>query len=1175
MLKMMVQIALVYLLVFLSSTVLAQTADDAIPSLDRDNLVPITNARLTPLDGIWWVDWDQELVFCRSVPFGTYYGQYSDAESRLRLSDDENVITYFLTNSRTVIQMGRQNDNTFYYGGVIYDIPNSGSGFDLLGMHFTVLSPTEIRGWQSLYMNPPSDCTLREIPFTATRIGGVDCDVVTSIPKSECEALIDFYNMTGGISWINTSKWLADDFPCYWHGVICGDPGHGQGHVIGLELPDNEIRYRGEEHSEDYAELLARFPYLERLNLADNEDDVSIPLHHLTPLTNLRYVNLANTNVVGGIPPEISQLNQLRELYLYGSGLTGTIPHELSNLSSLEVLQLHSNHLSGPIPNSLMWLGNLRQLHLHANRLSGTLPGDWSYLAGLQELRLHANDLSGELPPSLAHLTQITALSLEYNRFTADPNETALHAWLSSQNPNWIVTQTIPPEEVTATWDDDGVTINWTPIPYTQDAGYYTVRYGQQSGGPYETPGCVTNDKLATTCTIPDLVPEETLYFVVQTITQPHGDQQNTLVSAPSDEARLAGKTFRVLYTGDLYGRLRPWEDDEGIMRGGMANIAGLIAQQRELAEDVLVVDGGDTLLGTPLANDSSGGLMIEVMNTINYDAWTPGNHDFDHGSDNLAFHLQGANFTPIAANLWEGPAIWPAVTNFASWDVGGLQVAMMGLANPATPERTKPDAVTGLTFYDPVVTVANWLEVTGTWYDVHIVLSHLSHEDNLALVAAVPDIDIIIGSDDHTPLLTPIQIGQTTLLNPGEWGRYLGDALVTVAPNGNISVESTLHEIREGVTPRDDALHTYIEDNWQFLLNRLGTVLGQIGNDLLPIGEVAWTNSYEFPFGNLVTDAMLESVPVSGPPPEIAIFNNNSIRQAILAGDVTMLDLKQALPFENQLVYMTLTGEQLAAIVEETTFDKHPNKLSFAGLNYIFDPGQPAGARVTAITVGGEDMDRSRSYRVVTNDFLAGGGDQWSLFTQDQQLQERVLGTLAEDALAAYIRHYGTVWANIEGRIRRVDGWPFEPNILSMTENLTVYAQQHATLSVDVYGHPYLVYQWYERLPNGEDVPVGDDAPTYTTPPLNADATYWVRVMNVYGVRDSPLMSITVQPVDPADADMNGDGVISPLDVIYIVNRLNQPVGASNMRADINEDGQLTEADLELVLSVLGQDVP
>ncbi|MCE7984714.1 MAG: hypothetical protein DYG89_26380 [Caldilinea sp. CFX5] len=220
-----------------------------------------------------------------------------------------------------------------------------------------------------------------------------DCTTVTEIPQSECAALVDFYNSTGGPGWLDNSNWLQSNTPCSWVGTSFNPRGWVGvhclfGNVTWLMLPANG--------------LTGTLPPA----IAD--------------LPSLGFLALSNNQIAGALPPALGQLRSLTSLYLDGNRFSGAIPVELGNLTNLQTLSLSTNYLTGAIPTQLGALAQLTTLYLHNNRLQGNIPPALGTLSGLTVLRLDRNQLSGPIPPEVSNLTALTALVLNSNQLQGD-----------------------------------------------------------------------------------------------------------------------------------------------------------------------------------------------------------------------------------------------------------------------------------------------------------------------------------------------------------------------------------------------------------------------------------------------------------------------------------------------------------------------------------------------------------------------------------------------------------------------------------------------------------------------------------------------------------------------------------------------------------------------------------
>jgi Leucine-rich repeat (LRR) protein len=256
--------------------------------------------------------------------------------------------------------------------------------------------------------NPTGGAELGE-PDTATVTitdnDTFNCNQVTEIPTTECEALVTFYNSTNGDSWSRKSGWLENNTPCDWYGVTCSG-----GHVSELYLHSNELT--GSIPTE-----IGNLSNLGYLYLNNNELTGTIPTE-LGNLSNLKYLHLYSNKLTGTIPSELGNLSQLWLLSLYSNELISTIPSELGNLNNLEYLHLYSNGLTGTIPSELGNLSNLKYLYLYSNSLTGTIPTELGNLNNLEGLDLHSNSLTGSIPTELGNLSQLKHLHLGSNSLT-------------------------------------------------------------------------------------------------------------------------------------------------------------------------------------------------------------------------------------------------------------------------------------------------------------------------------------------------------------------------------------------------------------------------------------------------------------------------------------------------------------------------------------------------------------------------------------------------------------------------------------------------------------------------------------------------------------------------------------------------------------------------------------
>jgi len=257
------------------------------------------------------------------------------------------------------------------------------------------------------------------------------------------------------------------------------------------------------------------------------------------------------------------------------------------------------------------------------------------------------------------------------------------------------------------------------------------------------------------------------------------------LCALPAVAAQSASGHIVILYSNDIHGRLesfKPSGSDQAM--GGVVKLATLVEDvvKRE-GKNVLILNAGDSIHGTNIVNLFEGKPMVEALEAVGVEAMAVGNHEFNYGQPVLLERAQEAGFPFLSANTIQekdGRALLPGVLIVS---VGSIRVGILGLSPLDTYTSTHPKNVQGLEFVDPI-RIASWMvpflrEQENV--DLVIALTHIGYEDDKRLAAAVPGIDIIVGGHSHTKLEKPEKVGDTIIVQAGEYAQYLGRLDVTV----------------------------------------------------------------------------------------------------------------------------------------------------------------------------------------------------------------------------------------------------------------------------------------------------------------------------------------------------------------------------------------------------------
>jgi Leucine-rich repeat (LRR) protein len=305
---------------------------------------------------------------------------------------------------------------------------------------------------------------------------------------------------------------------------------------------------------------LGKCTLLQTLYLSSNQLMGNIP-GELGNLKKLQFLILNNNMLTDNIPPEIGNLTSLKKLYLNYNILEGEIPPDLGKLSKLEELYLNDNFLDGTIPSDLGDLSSLKILYLSSNRLTGSIPDGLCDLNSLLVLRLNSNGLQGDIPVKIKSLDGLLDYSSDFRWNLLSTGVASVVRFLNSKQwgGKWENTQTLTVTNVLAqAVSANSIKVSWTPILYSDDPGGYDVYYSLNSNES-NAPFISTLSKSQSSLEVPGLTPSTTYYFAVQTRTDPHSNNNNTVrsdksadVSATTLDANktISGKVIDAAWVG-------------------------------------------------------------------------------------------------------------------------------------------------------------------------------------------------------------------------------------------------------------------------------------------------------------------------------------------------------------------------------------------------------------------------------------------------------------------------------------------------------------------------------------------------------------------------------------------------------------------------------------------------
>lgn len=502
------------------------------------------------------------------------------------------------------------------------------------------------------------------------------------------------------------------------------------------------------------------------------------------------------------------------------------------------------------------------------------------------------------------------------------------------------------------------------------------------------------------------------------------------------------GTEITIVHTNDTHSRI-----DEGRYDGmGFAKIATKVDQLRAENPNLLLLDAGDAFHGQTIATLVEGESIVRIMNTMGYDAMTAGNHDFNYGQERL-LELQDMADFPIMGGNVKTESGDPLLDEYVIKEFDGVKVGIFGLSTPETSYKTHPLNVVGLTFEDPAIQAQKMVDMLEGQVDVIIALVHLGLDESSTytseyVASKVDGIDLMVDGHSHTVLESGKMVGDTLIVQTGEYDKNLGIVKMTVM-DGKIMLDASLFTKEEAADlALDSAVAAVIEevkaDNEVITAVKVGHTTVKLD------GEREQVRAGETNLGNMITDAMLD---VTGA--DVALTNGGGIRASIPPGDITKGDVITVLPFGNYVVTKEIKGSDLLAALEHG-IDAYPEtKGAFphiGGMHVTFDPSLPPGSRVVQVVVGTEYLDLDKTYTLATNDFLAYGGDDYLMFADDMIIGEY---DALDEVLIDYMSRVDPVLA-VDSRLRAVDTSADEEVEADMEEAVSTEATTYTVIAGD-----------------------------------------------------------------------------------------------------------------------------
>ena len=518
--------------------------------------------------------------------------------------------------------------------------------------------------------------------------------------------------------------------------------------------------------------------------------------------------------------------------------------------------------------------------------------------------------------------------------------------------------------------------------------------------------------------------------------------------SARADNAPV---DLRILAINDFHGNLKPppggiriTDPNDNTKKitvpaGGAETMASLVKQLRDGHKNTIFVAAGDLIGASPflsaMFHDEP---TIESLSMMNLAISSVGNHEFDEGKDEL-LRMQnggchpvdkcyrpehpfvGAKFHYLAASTVDmstGKTVFPS---YEIREFEGIPVAFIGLTLKGTADIISPAASNGLEFRDEADTVNALVpELKAHGVEAIVVLIHEGgyptgdYNECPGISGAIVDIvkkfdravDVVISGHTHQAYVC--EIDGRLVTSGDKYGTLVTAIDLKLDPQSRdvISAKADNKIVRISALPKDPEQTALIAEYEKLAAPIANRRAGTVAETLSRVPNAAGESA----LGDLIADAQLAATRDEANGGAVIAFTNpGGIRTDIDKhddGTVSYAEIFASQPFRNQLVTLTLTGAQIKAMLEQQWHDPtRPRVLPASkGFAYSWDPTKPEGERVAAgsMKLNGMGIDPDTPYRVTVNNYLALGGDGFTVLKQGVKPQ---FGVYDDEALFAYFQ--------------------------------------------------------------------------------------------------------------------------------------------------------------------------
>jgi 2',3'-cyclic-nucleotide 2'-phosphodiesterase (5'-nucleotidase family) len=489
-------------------------------------------------------------------------------------------------------------------------------------------------------------------------------------------------------------------------------------------------------------------------------------------------------------------------------------------------------------------------------------------------------------------------------------------------------------------------------------------------------------------------------------------------VGAQSQQPSTSRVHITILSTTDLHGNIlsKDYYTEKPDARG-LAKVATIIKKARKENSNLLLLDSGDTIQGTPLEyyhnkkNNEPPDPMMLIMSTLQFDAMAVGNHEYNFGLPVLEKARGEAKFPWLSANTYNRGTLKTHYQPYIVKEIAGVRIGVLGLTTPGIPNWDNAQNYEGLEFREPQREAQKWVPILRRKerVDLVVIAMHMGIEEDLdtgvlnpgqvanenqalAIARTVPGVDVILMGHTHREV-PALVVNGVLLTQANYWGRHVARVEVYFDKNRaagwRLAAKSARTIPVDAVEPDADVVklaepYDRETENW------LGRVIGESKEEL---------TAREARFRDTAILDLIQRVQIEAGKADVSMVASFNPQARIPKGPVTVREIAGLYVYENTLVVIEVTGRQLKEALEHSAkyfrayepgkaladlVDEKIPAYNFdiaEGVSYELDITKPIGQRIQNLIFKGQPVKPEQKFKLATNNYRVNGGGGYTMY--------------------------------------------------------------------------------------------------------------------------------------------------------------------------------------------------